>query len=81
MCIIAKAKVWTVLAQRTFRVTVCVEQAFDDAVAELDTLTEDPLRDSTLIMQLLRDNLTVNFILSFLSEPVSVMNWLLPTSL
>ena len=35
------------------------EQAFDDAIAELDTLNEDSYKDSTLIMQLLRDNLTV----------------------
>ncbi|CAB1342735.1 unnamed protein product, partial [Coregonus sp. 'balchen'] len=32
--------------------------AFDDAIAELDTLSEDSYKDSTLIMQLLRDNLT-----------------------
>jgi len=35
------------------------KQAFDDAIAELDTLTEDSYKDSTLIMQLLRDNLTL----------------------
>ncbi|XP_035660005.1 14-3-3 protein zeta-like isoform X1 [Branchiostoma floridae] len=34
------------------------KQAFDDAIAELDTLNEDSYKDSTLIMQLLRDNLT-----------------------
>jgi len=39
---------------------VCTEQAFDDAIAELDTLNEDSYKDSTLIMQLLRDNLTVS---------------------
>lgn len=33
--------------------------AFDDAIAELDTLSEDSYKDSTLIMQLLRDNLTL----------------------
>ncbi|XP_022438185.1 14-3-3 protein gamma-like [Delphinapterus leucas] len=33
--------------------------AFDDAIAELDTLKEDSYKDSTLIMQLLRDNLTL----------------------
>lgn len=36
-------------------------QAFDEAIAELDTLNEDSYKDSTLIMQLLRDNLTVSF--------------------
>uniref|UniRef100_A0A8K9UYX9 14-3-3 domain-containing protein n=1 Tax=Oncorhynchus mykiss TaxID=8022 RepID=A0A8K9UYX9_ONCMY len=34
--------------------------AFDDAIAELDSLSEDSYKDSTLIMQLLRDNLTVS---------------------
>ena len=33
--------------------------AFDDAIADLDTLNEDSYKDSTLIMQLLRDNLTL----------------------
>lgn len=37
----------------------CFLQAFDDAIAELDTLNEDSYKDSTLIMQLLRDNLTL----------------------
>ncbi|KVI08597.1 hypothetical protein Ccrd_013033, partial [Cynara cardunculus var. scolymus] len=35
------------------------KQAFDEAIAELDTLGEDSYKDSTLIMQLLRDNLTL----------------------
>ncbi|XP_068172851.1 tyrosine 3-monooxygenase/tryptophan 5-monooxygenase activation protein, epsilon polypeptide 1 [Antennarius striatus] len=33
--------------------------AFDDAITELDSLNEDSYKDSTLIMQLLRDNLTL----------------------
>jgi len=33
--------------------------AFDAAISELDTLSEDYYKDSTLIMQLLRDNLTL----------------------
>ena len=46
------------------------KQAFDDAIAELDSLNEDSYKDSTLIMQLLRDNLTVIiFFLIFLSIP------------
>ncbi|KAK3230895.1 hypothetical protein Dsin_002776 [Dipteronia sinensis] len=35
------------------------KQAFDEAIAELDSLNEDSYKDSTLIMQLLRDNLTL----------------------
>lgn len=35
------------------------KEAFDKAIAELDTLNEDSYKDSTLIMQLLRDNLTL----------------------
>lgn len=40
----------------------CGLQAFDEAIAELDTLNEDSYKDSTLIMQLLRDNLTVSYL-------------------
>merc|ERR1740130_207738 len=41
--------------------TACklAKQAFDDAIAELDALSEDSYKDATLIMQLLRDNLTL----------------------
>ncbi|CAF3455226.1 unnamed protein product [Rotaria socialis] len=43
------------------RATACViaKQAFDDALAELDSLDEDSYKDATLLMQLLRDNLTL----------------------
>merc|ERR1712164_180204 len=33
--------------------------AFEDAIAELDNVSEGSYKDSTLIMQLLRDNLTL----------------------
>jgi len=35
------------------------KDAFDEAISKLDTLAENDYKDSTLIMQLLRDNLTL----------------------
>ena len=35
------------------------KDAFDDAIAQLDNLKEDQYKDATLIMQLIRDNLTL----------------------
>ncbi len=49
------------------------KQAFDDAIAELDSLSEESYRDSTLIMQLLRDNLTL-WTSSDNGEPEAVAN-------
>ena len=45
--------------QKTSDACSLAKQAFDDAIAELDTLDEESYKDSTLIMQLLRDNLTL----------------------
>lgn len=41
------------------RACYLARRAFDDAISELDTLSEESYKDSTLIMQLLRDNLTL----------------------
>ncbi|EIE80617.1 hypothetical protein G6F46_005347 [Rhizopus delemar] len=35
------------------------KEAFDNSISELDSLNEESYKDSTLIMQLLRDNLTL----------------------
>jgi 14-3-3 protein epsilon len=35
------------------------KQAFDEALAQIDSLSEDSYKDSTLIMQLLKDNLSL----------------------
>jgi len=43
----------------TERACNLAKEAFDNAIAELDTLDEESYKDSTLIMQLLRDNLTL----------------------
>ena len=44
--------------------------AFEDAIAELDNVAEDSYKDSTLIMQLLRDNLTL-----WTSDQEGAGNW------
>ncbi|EPX72126.1 14-3-3 family protein Rad24 [Schizosaccharomyces octosporus yFS286] len=41
------------------RACYLAKQAFDEAISELDSLSEESYKDSTLIMQLLRDNLTL----------------------
>lgn len=47
---------WLVICSRACHLA---KQAFDEAISELDTLSEESYKDSTLIMQLLRDNLTL----------------------
>lgn len=48
-----------VISNKIFFSLRLAKAAFDDAITELDTLSEDSYKDSTLIMQLLRDNLTL----------------------
>jgi len=43
----------------TDEATKMAREAFEQAIAELDNVAEDSYKDSTLIMQLLRDNLTL----------------------
>mmetsp|Transcript_91161 Transcript_91161/g.209001 ORF Transcript_91161/g.209001 Transcript_91161/m.209001 type:complete len:243 (+) Transcript_91161:53-781(+) len=52
--------VWSyeILNQKEEAVRVA-RQAFEDAIAELDNVSEESYKDSTLMMQLLRDNLTL----------------------
>ncbi|XP_065605276.1 uncharacterized protein LOC136056840 [Cyrtonyx montezumae] len=49
---------WRCLSSRKSSGTLA-KAAFDDAIAELDTPSEESYKDSILIMQLLRDNLTL----------------------
>ena len=54
-CQLAKQVFWLIILNNFLKYF----QSFDEAVAELDTLDENLYKDSTLIMQLLRDNLTL----------------------
>ncbi|KAG0418276.1 14-3-3 protein beta/alpha-A [Dictyocoela roeselum] len=47
------------IAKDAERACVMARQALDDSIGELDKLSEEHYKDSTLIMQLLRDNLTL----------------------
>ncbi|KAJ2748761.1 radiation sensitive protein rad24 [Coemansia nantahalensis] len=47
------------IANSPERACKLAKDAFDDAISELDNLSEESYKDSTLIMQLLRDNLTL----------------------
>merc|ERR1719499_2169800 len=41
------------------RATEMAQKGFDEAISQLDTLSDQSYKDSTLIMQLLRDNITL----------------------
>jgi len=47
------------IAENPAKACEMAKAAFDEAIAELDSLNEESYKDSTLIMQLLRDNLTL----------------------
>lgn len=42
-----------------YKAVALAREAFDDAIAEISTLSDEQYKDTTLIMQLLRDNLAV----------------------
>lgn len=47
------------IAKKQTEACTLAKTAFDDAISQLDKLEESDYKDSTLIMQLLRDNLTL----------------------
>ena len=47
------------ILQKTEEACVMARSAFDEAIPELDNISEENYKDSTLILQLLRDNLTL----------------------
>lgn len=40
------------------KASMVAKEAFDDAISQLDTLSDESYKESTLVMQQLRDNLT-----------------------
>lgn len=51
--------------QRLFNIIFVFKQAYDQAMTDIEKCEEDQHKDSTLIMQLLRDNLTVRLCISY----------------
>jgi len=47
------------IMQQPEKAVEMAKKAFDDAIANLDNVTDESYKDATLIMQLLRDNLTL----------------------
>jgi len=50
---------WYEIEKNPEKACSIAKEAFDQAIQKLDTLNDDTYKDSTLIMQLLRDNLTL----------------------
>eukprot|EP01130_Rhizamoeba_saxonica_P006259 TRINITY_DN2494_c0_g1_i1.p1 TRINITY_DN2494_c0_g1~~TRINITY_DN2494_c0_g1_i1.p1 ORF type:complete len:238 (-),score=63.94 TRINITY_DN2494_c0_g1_i1:40-753(-) len=50
---------WYEIANDPEKACKMAQEAFDSAISDLDELTEDSYKDSTVIMQLLKDNLTL----------------------
>ena len=59
MILIADQKLNSILTGNPDKACKLAKDSFDKAVAELDNLDQESYKDSTLIMQLLRDNLTL----------------------
>lgn len=59
LCACAAQVFYYEVLQLPERACQMAKAAFDEAVAELDKLPEEHYKDATLIMQLLRDNLTI----------------------
>lgn len=59
-CDVAKKVINVLMYYLDFSITFIFQQAFDDAISDLDSIGDDKgYKDTTLIMQLLRDNLTL----------------------
>ena len=50
---------WLQICDQKEEASQLAKEAFDTAIDHLDTLGDDEYKDSTLIMQLLKDNLTL----------------------
>jgi len=59
MCFCASSVFHYEICKQPERAMATAKQAFDDAIAELDKLGDADYKDATLIMQLIRDNLTL----------------------
>ncbi|KAI3729626.1 hypothetical protein L6452_18287 [Arctium lappa] len=58
-CSMEKQYTWHAIVISISALFLPYEEAFEEAIAELDILGEDSFKDGTLVVQLLRDNLTL----------------------